>query len=221
MNNKFWVRNWTQTAGTPMNSVISWMGGGDPQTPTGGFDISGMGGSDIYIVFGGSGRGGRDSATLNAGVGWPISYGSTPFYGIDGTGVIPTGYVAWDTTGSTSWDASQASKALVSESVGISPSWAVKLSITLSNSNLTASIFTNQFATPIARVDGQLYTLTWDSSETYPSGCFILDGWSPYETNALYYTNAGVSPGGNRPVLNNNNWESAIICAITNTYKLR
>lgn len=216
INGKFWVRNWTQTPDGNMNGTGDWEGGGSPQLATGGYDISGISGS-LYITFGAPGRP-TDSVTLNAGAGWPVSYGATPFYGLDGTAVIPTGYVAWDTTGNTCWDASQAAAAVLEcESTTLSPAFGSKLAAVLSNSSLTATISTNSNWGD----SGQLYVSTWNTAVTYPLGCFLQDGGTGSMTlNGLYFDPVGHASGGNQPV-GDNSYESACITVISNTYKLR
>lgn len=220
INNRFWARNWTQTAGGMTTGWVT--GNGDPQTPTGGFDISLLTGN-IMIWFGAPGRY-TDSLTLNAG--------ASQFYGLNGTHVIPTGYVAWDATGATTWDKPSADTTQIRgmyRAAGHSPADAL-LNISLSSNRLTATIHTNSTALdlvppgdPLA-IDDQ-YGSTWLTSAAYPAGgnkAVVLDGQSPNFPCSFYVTASSFSggPSLNQPV-GNNSWESVVIGVVSNSSKAR
>jgi hypothetical protein len=211
INNKFWLRNWTQTVGQPMTQ--GWNSGASPYGPTlgtGGFDISPITG-DLIIWYGALGHY-EDSATLNAGF--------TPFYGIDGTHVIPAGFVAWDATGATTWDVSAAAGTNITGETQPFGS-ASTLQPYLSNGNLTATI-----KTVGALINENPYASTWQDSVTYLGGSIVMDGESP-GTPSAFYTRAttfleqgyGYNPASLGGGIQG--WVPVMIGVVSNSSKLR
>jgi len=186
-----------------------WEGGGNPTAGSNGWDISGLAGN-LFIWFGAPGRY-RDSATLNAG--------ATAFYGLNGTGALPTGYVAWDPTGHTAWDYSKAQSTgiigVFTDPAGVLVPIVAALGVGLTNSRLTATIGTS---TDI--ISGTSYGTLWNTLDTYQTTAVCLDSQSTNYKNAFYFCPQPNGPSLNQPV-GNVSWESAIAGVVSNTSKQR
>lgn len=212
INNRWWSRNWTVTAGSTMTQLGTWEGSGNPVTPTSGWDISALTGN-LFIWFGGTGRGTPDSATLNTG--------NTPFYGLDGTGVIPSGYVAWDATTTSHWDGSRAAATSLygfyRDPLGVAAQIDADLRITISG--MTATI-TNRPQALDTVLDNQ-WGSTWSAALNYPLGSVVVDAWQSFSVpSSFYYAPVIIPPSINQPVLNNT-WSSAVIGVVSNSSKAR
>jgi len=213
INNKFWSRNWTVTNGLSMTTTAAWEPAtGNPQSGTGGYDISALPGN-LFIWWGANGKF-LDTVTLNAG--------HTAFYGLDGTGVIPSGFSAWDTTVATAWDAGAANSvaldAFLRDPFFVIPNATATLRVSVTG--LTASVITTSSIFP----SDDPYGTTWLVGLSYikgPFGSIVMDGHSADFLCAFYtpspdYLN-GFLP---RPVARSD-WETVVTGAVSTTSKAR
>ncbi len=226
INNLFWTRNWTQTVGGAMNTGWNTGGGSeDPETGAHGFDISSLTG-DLFIWFGAPGIL-SDSVVLNAGAG-PNPTGGvwSQFHGIDGTGVIPAGFTAWDQSGATAWDASAAVTTTITGFTQPFGSGA-RLQALLSNGSLTATITTKD-----AYFFGSAnpYASTWEdpdtSGYTYPIGSIVMGGTASAVLSSLYWSRTNITSGSGYGAPSTvggqiQGWAAAMIGVVSNTGKAR
>ncbi len=223
INSLMWARNWTQTVG--QNMTTGWNGGASPFGPslgTGGYDISPITGA-LIIWFGASGLF-KDSVTLNAGFGPSPSGGVwSQFHGIDGTGVIPAGFTAWDQTGDTAWDASAATGTSIT---GFSQPFGsgARLEPILSNGSLKATIETHD-----AYFFGSAnpYVSTWQTGFDYLAGSVVMGASAGSTIPSSFYWNRLAFTGGTStfdPSLFSGRiqgWAAATIGVVSNTSKAR
>jgi hypothetical protein len=147
--------------------------------------------------------------------------GATQFHGLDGTHVIPAGYVAWDATGYTNWDTSSKGRLTATDSF---QDWTVYP--ILSDGNLTATTVLESNKWPIPIPDFGVGSKTWVDSIDYAAGSFVsdIDEIDFYNANvSLFYGRNfhAADPGfGNEP-FGNNSWETAVVCCRSTTFKER
>ena len=130
----------------------------NPATGIGGYGISGLSGS-IFPVFSGSSISATDEATINTG--------TSAF-----TGTLPSGFLAWDTSGNCVWNPGAAGVISVFGNITLSPGLST-LSMAISSGNLTATVVCAGSTT------------SWLAASTYSAGAIVS-----YE-GLIWYT-----PGG-------------------------
>jgi hypothetical protein len=219
INGKFWSRNWTVTNGQSMTTTAAWEPAtGNPQTGSGGWDISTLPGN-LFIWWGAPGVF-LDTVILNSGF--------TTFYGIDGTGVIPAGYTAWDATAATKWDKSAALgtalDGLYRDQASINPPASTTLRVNVDG--LTASIITrssnftndNQYGT--TWIVGLSYVATTTGSSGL-GGSIVMDGHSTDFPCAFYMTEPTYLNGFLPSPVQRTDWASLIAGVVSTTSKAR
>lgn len=194
INNLLWFKNLTRDA--------SWGGGdgSDPNTNTGGWDISGVSGP-LYICFGAVGRAGSDQVTLNTG-------------GQAFNGTLPTGASAWDAGGTTGWNFQSAGYLHFIDTTFGSGSEIVQ-TVAVSNGSLTATVTTTNYS-------GSNVGYTWGGagSTHYDAGDTVSYYQLTYAAGVFYATVDKHSPPYSSPPVDIQ-WQYNVVGIRTNTYKNR